>query len=195
MKILPLPSLPPVTTYNLASAVIKPLMTFCTRATKNEVLLSFLRKLDSEDVTKILTPSELLVTKRQQCLAVSDRVSGHIADCVYSAAVGIWALSGIKPTTLSFVFCLRLMIQTFTSLPLLKKRDPVFNVHIKSYIKLRASLSSPFSSFFPLTYYHNYTFIRVCKLTFVSVAGEAVRSRERDLLHVIRRQGVLHGKS
>ena len=42
-----------------------------SRETRNEVLRSFLRKLDTDEVKKILTPSKPLVPKWEKCLAVS----------------------------------------------------------------------------------------------------------------------------
>lgn len=41
-----------------------------SRETRNEVLRSFLRKLDTEEVKRILTPSKPLVPKWEKCLAV-----------------------------------------------------------------------------------------------------------------------------
>ena len=42
-----------------------------SRETSNETVLSFLRKLDADEVKKILTPSKPLVPKWERCLEVS----------------------------------------------------------------------------------------------------------------------------
>lgn len=73
----PLVTRPPPNSYATVDEFLHDVRRLCansflySRETSNETVLSFLRKLDADEVKKILTPSKPLVPKWERCLEVS----------------------------------------------------------------------------------------------------------------------------